>query len=350
MSILLHEDGFGIHTFMLTRQLNYEEYRCIKLILQQHILIRRDNDQDCYIKSSYFSSLGYCGITAILCMQNSFSRLELIVNPLNLLTGTYNQTNIFSDTQKCNAVSHRLKKALRNIDLTVDSFVLSRIDLCVNYIMSPAMVKTYLKLGSRSYKADYVSKVTFRDNPESNFHSLTLRCKSYEVEIYDKEYEVALRTNGPLPEGGFGNILRIEARLERDEIRNYIHHRALHKILADFLIEEKDILSSIMDYCFYPGMFTTLENALFLIGLTKYNRKTKEIIEDILQSRGKITDTLKSVQARYQLSDKALQRIVHKIKKTGICMVTIPVRDAKECGDFLIGFEDLIYLELHSSF
>lgn len=343
MSILLHEDGFGIHTFMLTRQLNYEEYRRIKLILQQHIMIRRDDNQNCYIKSSYFSSLGYCGITAILCMQNSFSRLELIVNPLNLLTGTYNQTNIFSDTQKCKAVSHRLKKALRNIELTVDSFILSRIDLCVNYYMSPDTVRTYLKLGSRSYKADNVSRVTFTDNPESNSHSLTLRRKTYEVEIYDKEYEVALRTNEPLPEGAFGNILRIEARLERDEIRKHISHRALHKALADFLIEEKDILSSIMDYCFYPGMFTTLENARLLIGLTKYNRKTTEIIEDILQSRCKISDTLKSVQARYQLSDKALQRIVHKIKKTGICMVTIPVRDAKECGDFLIGFADLMY-------
>lgn len=79
------KDGLGIHTFMLRREFDYKEYRSLKLTLQQHIIIRRDNGNECYIKSSYFSHMGYFGITAELYMQKEHARLDIIVNPTNLL-------------------------------------------------------------------------------------------------------------------------------------------------------------------------------------------------------------------------------------------------------------------------
>lgn len=337
------KDGLGIHTFMLRRKLTYEEYRTLKLTLQKHIYKRRDTDNDCYIKSSYFSHIGYFGITASLYMQNDHARLELIVNPTNLLNDSYSQTSIFSKKGLCKAVTDKLNDALSNINLTVDFFILSRIDLCVNYIMTPAMVETYIKLGNKSYKAYNVDKKLFEDS-ESNQHSLTLICKAYEVEIYDKEYEVAKRTAEPLPEGSFGTILRIEARLERDTIKQHIGFpEKLHKALAYFLEEERDILSGIMQYCFYPGTYTTLENALALIKSGSFNQKTLEIIEEILRSKTDISTTLENVKGKYGLSDKALQRIRHRIKKAGVCMATIPVRDAKVCeSKYLLGFSDIV--------
>lgn len=338
------KDELGIHTFMLRRKdLHFDEYRKYKLILQRYIIKRRDTDDDCYIKSSYFSHIGFYGITAELQMKDNHAQLDLRVNPTNLLSDSYSQTGIFSDKKLCKAVTDKLNEALANINLTVDSFILSRIDLCVNYIMSPEIVETYIKLGKKSYKAHNVDKILF-DDSESNQHSLTLKCRSYEVEIYDKEYEVAKRTAEPLPAGSFGTILRIEARLDRDTIRQHIDYpEKLHKSLATFLEEEKNIMRGILKYCFYLGTYTTLENALILIKSGKFNQKTLDIIEEIFRSKMDIGTTLENVKSKYDLSDKALQRIMHKIKKAGVCMTTIPVRDAKACGcDFLLGFTEII--------
>lgn len=337
------KDGLGIHTFMLRREFDYKEYRSLKLTLQQHIIIRRDNGNECYIKSSYFAHMGYYGITAELYMQKEHARLDIIVNPTNLLNDSYSQTSIFSKKELCRAVSDKLNEALSNINLTVDSFILSRIDLCVNYIMTPEMVETYIKLGKKSYKAHNVDKILF-DDSESNQHSLTLKCRSYEVEIYDKEYEVAKRTAEPLPAGSFGTILRIEARLDRDTIRQHIDYpEKLHKSLATFLEEEKNIMKGVMKYCFYSGVYTTLENALVLIKSSNFNQKTLDVIEEILRSKTNISTTLENVKGKYGLSDKALLRIRHKIKEIGICIATMTVREAKACGcDFMLGFAEII--------
>lgn len=343
---ILHQlkNETGIHTFLLRRKnLSFDEYRKYKLILQRYIIKRRDTGNDCYIKSSYFSHIGFYGITAELQMKDNHAQLDLRVNPTNLLNDLYSQTGIFSDKKLCKTVTAKLNEALSNIDLTVDSFLLSRIDLCVNVVMTSQMVETYLKLGKKSYKEYNVGKKLFEDN-ESNIHSLTVKCDSYEVEIYDKEYEVAKRTSEPLPEGNFGKILRIEVRLGRDYIENHIiKPERLHRSLDYLLEEEKDILQRIMERCFYPGIYTTLDNALILIKSGNFNQKTLDIIEDIFRSKTNIGTTLETIKDKYELSDKSIQRIIHKMKKANVCMVTLSVRDAKACEcEFLLGFTEII--------
>lgn len=333
----------GIHTFLLRRKLNFAEYRQYKLILQRCVSIKREDNNDCYIKSYYFASIGYYGITAELTMKEGHARLDLRVNPTNLLNDSYSQTEIFTRRDLCIAVSAKLNDALSHIDLSVDFFILSRIDLCVNVYMTPQMVDTYLKLGKKSYKEYNVGKKLFEDN-DSNTHSLTVKCASYEVEIYDKEYEVAKRTSDPLPEGSFGSILRIEARLGREYIANHIiMPEKLHRSLNVFLEEEKEILQRIMERCFYPGIYTTLENALVMIGSADYNQNTLEIMEAIFRSKTDIGTTLSTIQQQYGLSDKSIQRIRKKINKANVNMVTIPIRDAKACGcEFLLGFSEVV--------
>lgn len=183
----------------------------------------------------------------------------------------------------------------------------------------------------------------FEDN-DINTHSLTVKCASYEVEIYDKEYEVAKRTSEPLLEGSFGKILRIEARLEREYIVNHIiMPEKLHRSLNIFLDEEKDILQRIIERCFYPGIYTTLENTLVMLDSADFNQKTLEIMEEIFRSKTDIGTTLSTIQQQYGLSDKSIQRIRKKINKANVNMVTLPIRDAKACGcEFLLGFSDVV--------
>lgn len=333
----------GIHTFLLRRKLSFAEYRQYKLILQRCVSVKREDNNDCYIKSYYFASIGYYGITAELTMKEGHAVLDLRVNPTNLLNDSYSQTEIFTRRELCKAVASKLNDALSHIGLSVDFFILSRIDLCVNVFMTPQIVETYLKLGKKSYKEYNVGKKLFEDN-ESNTHSLTVKCASYEVEIYDKEYEVAKREKAPLPEGSFGSILRIEARLEREYIVNHIiMPEKLHRNLNDFLEDEKDILQRIMERCFYPGTYTTLENALVILDSKDFNQKTSEIMEEIFRSKTDIGTTINTIQQKYGLSDKSIQRIRKKIYKANVNMVTLPIRDAKACGcEFLLGFSDIV--------
>ncbi len=67
------DDGFGIHTFMLTAPLNYEKYRKLKLILQKSVWEKKESQNQSYIKSKSFMTKGYFGISSKLYMQNGFA-------------------------------------------------------------------------------------------------------------------------------------------------------------------------------------------------------------------------------------------------------------------------------------
>ncbi len=183
------QDGFGIHTFMITSQLDYKKYRELKLILQKNIWEKQEFDNHSYIKSKFFMEQGYFGISSKLYLQNGFARLEIIVNPIDLLEERYTHTRIFSKRFECKNVVKKLNEALSLINMDISQFILSRVDLCVNFTMPSEMVKTYLKLARKSYIRKNMQLKTFSDN-ESNNHSLTIACPSFEIEIYDKEYAV----------------------------------------------------------------------------------------------------------------------------------------------------------------
>lgn len=342
------EKEAGIHTFLLRRELkSYAEYRQLKSVLQRYVLIRRDDVDDCYIRSYYFTHIGYFGITAELTMKNGFTKLDIIVNPTNFLSGSYMQTDLFTQRKLCKNVSMKLDEALANIELSVNDFILSRIDLCINVFMTSPMVKAYLKLGKKSYKEFNVCKKVFEDTAD-NAHSLTVASRSYEVEIYDKEYEVAQRKHEPLPDGEYGKILRIETRLGRDFIESrIIKPEKLTRNLNDFLEEEEEIMERIIGYCFYPGTYMTIEKARSLIGSGQYKQQTKGIMQIILKSKTDIADTLRDIQQKYDLSDKSIQRIRRKLDMANINMVTLPMRDAKDCEcDFLLGFSDIVKMKI----
>ncbi len=115
----------------------------------------------------------------------------------------------------------RLNEALKLIDMTIYDFTLSRVDICVNYVMTPAVVEAYIKLGRKSYLSRNVQEKRFEEAID-NSHSLTLVCPSFEIEVYDKEYEIANRTREYTLADEYGRVLRFEVRLPRDTIYKYV--------------------------------------------------------------------------------------------------------------------------------
>lgn len=336
-------DGFGIHTFMLTAPLNYEKYRKLKLILQRNVWEKKESQNQSYIKSKLFMTEGYFGISSKLYMQNGFARIEVIVNPADLSEKQYTQTGIFSCPNSCKKVLKRLSEALELIDMTLYDFTLSRVDLCVNYIMTPAVVETYIKLGGKSYLSQNVQEKRFAD-ADNNLHSLTLVCPSFEIEMYDKEYEIANRVPEYTLTEEYGRILRLEVRLSRDTIYKYVHQWNLHKlkdILSYFICDSKDIMKYCIERSFWHGNYMTLETAKQIISMQPFKSKTNELMFDILNSRKPVEERFDDLAVNYNYSLKKILRLKNKFKKCYICPVTITVRDSKRCGDFLIGIVDL---------
>lgn len=337
------DNGFGIHTFMLTAPLNYEKYRKLKLILQKNVLEKKESENQSYIKSKLFVTEGYFGISSKLYMQNGFARIEIIVNPTDLYKERYTQTEIFSCSYSCKKMLNRLTESLKIIDMTLYDFTLSRIDLCVNYIMTPAVVEAYIKLGKKSYLSRNVQEKKF-ENSDDNCHSLTLICPSFEIEIYDKEYEIANRVPEYTLAEEYGRILRLEVRLSRDTIYKYVRQWnlcGLKEILSCFIYESQDIMKDCVEHCFWHGNYMTLKTAKQIISLQPFKSKTKEFMFDILDSRKPIEERFNDLAVNYTYSSKEILRLKNKFQKSGICPVTIPIRDSHKCGDFLIGIVDL---------
>lgn len=337
------DDGFGIHTFMLTAPLNYEKYRKLKLILQKSVWEKKESQNQSYIKSKLFMTEGYFGISSKLYMQNGFARIEIIVNPTDLLAERYTQTEIFTSSDFCKRMLKRLNEALKLIDMTIYNFTLSRVDLCVNYVMPPAVVEAYIKLGKKSHLTENVQEKRFEDISD-NRHSLTLICPSFEIEIYDKEYEIANRTREYTLAEDYGRVLRFEVRLPRDTICKCVSRWDVHDLrrtLSYFIDDCQDIMTYCIKRSFWQGDYATLDTAKQIIDLNSFKDKTKELMFDILNSRKPIEEKFNGLAINYNYSSKQILRMKNKFKKSGICPVTIPIRDSHKCGEFLIGIVNL---------
>lgn len=337
-------DGFGIHTFMLTASLSYEKYRKLKLILQKNVLEKKESNDQSYIKSKLFMTKGYLGVSSKLYMQNGFARIEIIVNPTDLLAERYTQTEIFTRSDSCKKMLKRLNEALKLINMTLQNFTLSRVDLCVNYVMTPAVVEAYIKLGKKSYLSRNVQEKRFEEAIDNN-HSLTLICPSFEIEMYDKEYEIDNRTHKYTLADEYGRILRLEVRLPRDTIYKYISRwnaYDLRKVLSYFIDESQEIMKDCFERSFWKGNYMTLETAKQLVTIQTFKDKTKELMFGVLDSKKPLEERFDDLISNYNYSQKQIFRLKNKFNKCGICPATITVRDSYKHGDFLIGILNLL--------
>lgn len=336
-------DGFGIHTFMLSSRLPYDKFRQLKNLLYHSISDINKDEDNYYIKSRFFSDNNFKGLTAKLYMQHEFARIEIIVNPTDFLEGEYTQSRIFHSRSACPDVCKKLNKALWLIDMHLKDFVISRIDLCVNYIVESDVLKAYLNLCKRSYRSNFVSLTGF-DNAEADEHSAAFAGNYYSIELYDKEYEICKRNKIPFNRS-YGNVLRIELRLERQLIHNYIQsdHTYNHrKILQYFLANAQDIMLQYAKRCFTSGNYVTLDKARRITRSSDFKEKTIGRMLYVLESKRPIDSTLAELKQEHQLSDKAISRILAKFEKCGINTTLISVRMARKCGDELPSVPNLL--------
>ena len=293
--ITITKDRYGIHTFILSCGLNFDKYRELKLILQRHITAKNETR----IKSCYFASIGYKGIDCILEMANGFARIYLIINPINLLSNEYLQERIFSCPSSCKKMLKKLNKALSNIGMTADMFSLERIDLCANFPMPAPFVEEYIKIAHRSLRTDKLIRKYFND-PVKDSHSMYAGFKTFDLKIYDKQFEINRRTNKDSSYTEFGELLRIEISLRKDSVYNAMRSLSDKSLLGQlsFFVSQAQILMLRYIEKFYePGDYHTLEVARRIVQNAPYRKNTVNGMLNILESRRSIDNTFSEINS-----------------------------------------------------
>lgn len=216
------KDGFGIHTFQLTiPSMDNESSREIMDHIEENGIRYRNNDGgNVVINPSHKGMQIYLNRS-----RNGICGIRVIVSPAKLLDENAEPTAIL--TKECDfnrlhqLVNSTIAEALGK-DYHMDSFYLSRIDCCVNIMLSETYsAERYVKLIGRSMKySDCDKKLKFNpDMPnyyEKNKHSFRIKTGDLTFTAYDKYFQ--LEDIGEDYDAMSEAMLRLEIAVERGRI------------------------------------------------------------------------------------------------------------------------------------
>ena len=190
------EDGFGIHTFQLTLpSIDNESSRKIMEHIERNCIsyYRKDNG-DIVIYPPRKGMRIYINRT-----RNGIGGIRVVVAPAKVLDEDADPIKILNAVADFELLYHYINTALEQSlgeEYDIDSFYLSRIDCCVNIMLSESYsAERYIKLISRSMKYSKYDEVlkfpsSELDSYEKNEHSFRIETGVYTFTAYDKYYQL----------------------------------------------------------------------------------------------------------------------------------------------------------------
>lgn len=311
----LEPDGFSIHTIELSMELTYREFYETK----DHLYLQQKNEKGGWIYPddwgnhicTYYKEYGI----RITLEHNSSDSMEtyyirMIVNPRKLIDPGASYIGILPPVESS---VKKLKKAFAKLfkdtafENDINAYQLTRVDLCTNIRCNSnrlfrELVRVLRKVPDppkyerRFYKHKDKKKVN-----QYNKHYLRFHCRTKELVIYDKTYQVRngefIVSYEKLPEG----VLRFEIHCERDYIRK-LEKQFGTDVTADLLwclIEESErLMTDHFARCFSDARFLQMNDLTDTITKSVFKKKNKETMLE-----------LAARLQRTQSVDKALEKM-----------------------------------------
>lgn len=216
-------------------------------------------------------------------------------------------------------------------EISSEAFYIQRADYCVNIDLgSQDCVKEYMRLmkkGAYPYNAERkeeYSKSGKRKVPTKD--SFTVGSNSFEFSIYDKYRQLCKETDkyaeGEIREAE--GMIRIELRVKRPKIK-YDGKKGRYNNTLEFLSHAGDIaednIPRYIKKAYGSGKFVKLKEAKQMIENSKYKKKTKEKMTEILDKVSK--SNLQEVKQSY---GKSFSKHMKRFNDLGISPVTIEKR------------------------
>ena len=277
------KDGFGIHTFELNMPCitNKRLRKIMKHIAKNNINhFNIPNSRNLVIYPSQEGMRVH-----LICAPNGINEIKVIVSPAKILDENAEPTAIL--TKGCDfnrlhqLVNSTIAEALGK-DYHMDNFYLSRIDLCVNIMLSETYsAERYIKLIKRSMKYSKYDEVDEfnSDKPNSynkNKHSFRIKTGMLVFTAYDKYFQ--LDDIGKNYDTMSKGMLRLEIAVDREHIckaeRTCNFTENIHT-LEGYAQVSRDVFIDYIQKYFCEGSYYCLTAMRKMINESSFSRKAK---------------------------------------------------------------------------
>lgn len=327
------DDEFGVHTFELTIPcITKDEFERIGMNAENSF-IKNDRNSICIYPKRR-------GVKILLNhTDNNFYNIKVIVSPRKLIDEESDAVNILREYDDFNLLGYLLNQSIHEClgeEYNMDSFNLSRLDFCVNIMLSESFsAERYVKLIKRSMKYNdsaevikYSDDVT--DAADKNKHSFRIRTGNLTFTAYDKYFQ--LENIGESYDKASEGFLRLEIAVNRDEIRSFeesiqLESDNLNLIYILTCCSENVFKNYIRDH-FYRGDYCYIDSMRLLIGISELKKKDKKVMlkyADMQCRKQSFLSAKKEMEKT--LSRSRLKKMYRNFELLGIYPISVSFRD-----------------------
>lgn len=333
-SYKITDDGFGIHTFELTiPSITRDEFERLSDKADKKYYSNNGNNVCLYPERR--------GIRIYLNHTDlNFYNIKVIVSPRRLIDEDAEATSILRPTDDLEQLEATVNEVLAKYlgkEYTADTFSLSRVDLCVNIMLSESFsAKRYVKLIKRSMiYHDRAEIITFPENvPDAdskNAHNFRINTGCTTFTAYDKHFQ--LNDIGECYDEASPALLRLELAINRDMIRDIKNtvsedHGNID-LVGFFTYNSKEWFENYIKKHFLAGDYYYLSNMKTAIEKSKLKTKLKNrMLEYSEMQWGKksFTSVRKEIIQRLG-SDFKLKKMLDAFESLDVYPISLSYRD-----------------------
>ena len=337
----LEPDGFSVHTFELSRKIEWREYHSIKEALyhQQEESINRGwmyRDEktgnhvcNLYNKNGIRIHLEHFGDG-----KANACYISMLVNPRKLVDPNSSYLGILPpEKSSVRKVTEAFSELFESspFEPDINAYRLRRVDLCTNIRcdnkkLFRELVRVLRKQSAPpKYERCYYTGGDKRTANDYNKHYISFRCGTHELVLYDKTYQMRkerlVLSYEKLPKG----VLRFEVHCKRGYLRTVekkAGEPATTELLWLMIQESRERIINHFSRCFSDVAFARKEELDRIIKKSRYREKAKTDMLDLvdrLQRIQSVDKALKKMEKAGYNTDGLLERFI----KLGISPVPL---------------------------
>ena len=335
----LEPDGFSIHTFELSRKLKSTEYYAMKdrLYCQQE----QSGGKPWIYKDSYGNHICQLytdyGINSIKLESNRSADtyyLRIVVNPRKLIDPKSSYIGILSPEKSS---IKKLKKAFAELlqdtvfENDINAYQLTRVDLCTNIRcdnrkLFRELVRVLRKLPTPpKYERKFYEHKDKKRANRYNKHYLRFVCKTHELVIYDKTYQMQecglVVSYEKLPE----SVLRFEVHCKREYLRKVEKNAGqteTDKLLWQLMQESEGRMIKHFSRCFSDVRFVQMEEIERMIEQSAFKKGNKDSMLE-LASRLQRTQTVDKALSKLEEEGCDTADLLQRFDKLGVSPIPL---------------------------
>lgn len=334
----LTAEGFSFHTIELKKKITYSKLRDLKALeyknCKENYRFYYDEVHRIYISERYKNA----GVRLYFHEngEGPSPHIRLIINP-RILIGDFSYVGIFEKTdENWMKLFLNLNKILKELDseYSIESFTVSRIDLCVNLKANLRDINTTMRLIRKCRIPEVYERVYFsseEDNAkEMNKNSFHVRRDYDEVSIYNKGYQ--MQQEG-LSEYGDVDILRFEVQLKRKAIVRFLnqyygsHYISNSEILNFFAERSRDIMGYRLKDFFTKGYHLQYSEAQRIVNAnTIFTSKTRQRMKQLIYYTSQCKNlniAIKHLEDEFSLNKKQIEQLLKDFERINLSPITL---------------------------